>query len=169
MELRTELLLAQEALRGADFPVLVLISGADGARRLTARKLTRIVGWVVAGLAMACVVALVFGLLVVWLWGVTLTPLFHIPQPSYWQAVGLIILGKLLFGGFGHPHGGPSHSSRQRKWHDRFEGRRPGCPPFFHQDRENDDYHEFWETEGRQAFEAFLERRRTARDEAGGS
>ena len=133
-------------------------------RRLTARKITRIIGWVLAGMAMACIVALIFGLMVVWLWGVTLTPLFNIPQPSYWQAVGLIILGKLLFGGFGHPHGGPPHPSRHTKWQDRFEGRCTNHSPFSAHTKKKDDYREFWETEGRQAFEAFLERRRSQAD-----
>jgi hypothetical protein len=69
-------------------------------------KVCRIVGWVIGGLVLACVFALIFGLLVKWLWSVTLTPLFGLSTPTYWQAVGLIILSRLLLGGFGHhkPH-----------------------------------------------------------------
>lgn len=138
-------------------------------RRMTAKKLARIIGWVLAGLAMACFVALIFGLLVMWLWGVTLTPLFGFPKLSYWQAVGLIILGKLIFGGFGHHPKDASHSSHHAKWHDRFEGRYPCRPPFFHHGKESDNYREFWESEGRQAFEAFMERRRSQQDGPEGS
>jgi hypothetical protein len=36
----------------------------------------RIVGAVVSGLVLACVIAFFFGFLVRWLWGVTLTPFF---------------------------------------------------------------------------------------------
>ena len=90
-------------------------------RRLTAGKIARIVGWVTVGLAMACLFALIFGLLVKWLWGMTLTPLFNLAQPTYWQAVGLIVLARLLFGGFGH-HKPSSHSPQHKKWHDRFCG-----------------------------------------------
>jgi hypothetical protein len=89
--------------------------------RLTAGKIARIVGWVIAGLAMACLFALIFGLLVKWLWGMTLTPLFNLAQPTYWQAVGLIVLARLLFGGFGH-HKQGNHSTQHTKWHDRFCG-----------------------------------------------
>jgi hypothetical protein len=88
---------------------------------LTSRKVARIVGWVITGLALACFFALLFGLLVKWLWAATLTPLFHLPQPTYWQAVGLIILARLLFGGFDHHRKAASHA-RNNKWHDRLHG-----------------------------------------------
>ena len=78
----------------------------DGCCHLDRSKICRIVGWVIGGLVLACVFALIFGLLVKWLWSVTLTPLFGFSTPSYWQAVGMIILSRLLLGGFGHhkPH-----------------------------------------------------------------
>ena len=132
-------------------------------RRITGAKVARITGWVIVGVFVACLFALLFGLLVRWLWGVTLTPLFHLPQPSYWQAVGLIILCKLLFTGIGHPRKDSDHSFGHGKWHDRFEG---------HYERDHSDvnrmnshenhmgyYRDFWEKEGKKAFEDYLDRR----------
>lgn len=134
-------------------------------RRLTAGNLARIIGWVFAGIVLACFFALIFGFLVKWLWGVTLTPLFNLPQPSYWQAVGLIILGKLLFGGIGHPRKDPNHSFRHKVWYDRFHGY-PGKSRSSSDQKTSDieqgeDYREFWEREGKKAFADYLSRRRS--------
>ena len=90
-------------------------------RRLTAGKIVRIIGWVMAGVVLACLFALIFGLIVKWLWGVTLTPLFNLPQPTYWQAVGLILLAKLLFGGIGHHHREANHPFGPKRWHHPFD------------------------------------------------
>jgi hypothetical protein len=136
---------------------------SQNGRSLTSRKIVRIVGWVLAGLAMACFFALIFGLLVRWLWGLTLTPLFHLAQPSYWQAVGLILLGRLLLGGFGHPHKDPHRALQHKKWHDRFEGRYQTNGFFHHSGDEKmqtgEQFRDFWESEGKRAFEAYLQRR----------
>ena len=91
-------------------------------RRLDRSKVGKIVGWVIGGLLLACVFALIFGLLVKWLWSVTLTPLFALPTPTYWQAVGLIILSRLLLGGFGHHKPPPPPPP----WHRKMDGCFPG-------------------------------------------
>jgi hypothetical protein len=100
----------------------------ERCRHLDRSKIGRIVGWVVAGLAIACVFALIFGFLVKWLWGETLTPLFGLPTPSYWQAVGLIILSRLLLGGFGHHKPHPPHHPPHPPWR-RKPGERNGAAP----------------------------------------
>ncbi len=103
-------------------------SPPEGGRRLDRPKIGRIVGWVIHGLLLACVFALIFGLLVKWLWSVTLTPLFALPTPTYWQAVGMIILFRLLLGGFGHqkppPPPPPWHPKPNGCFHGPFEGHR---------------------------------------------
>jgi hypothetical protein len=95
--------------------------------RMDRTKVGRIVGWVISGLVLACVFALLFGLLVKWLWSVTLTPLFGLSTPSYWQAVGLIVLSRLLLGGFGHhkPHHTPPWVRKTNDgFHAPFKGHR---------------------------------------------
>ncbi|HVO12047.1 MAG TPA: hypothetical protein VMX54_15005 [Vicinamibacteria bacterium] len=40
------------------------------------------------------------------LWNAVLPPLFGWPQVGFWQALGLLILCRILFGGLGHGGGG---------------------------------------------------------------
>jgi hypothetical protein len=79
-----------------------------------ARPLAR-VGLVFGGLALFAVIALVFGLLVMWLWNWLMPDLFGLKTLSYWQAWGLVVLAHILFkGGPGRgPHGRPGHG----RWH----------------------------------------------------
>jgi len=55
----------------------------------------------------------VFGTLVMFLWNSILPLVFGISTITFWQALGILVLSKILFGGFGAGH---AHSS---SWHDR--------------------------------------------------
>lgn len=44
---------------------------------------------------------LVFGLVIMMLWNWLVPQLFNGPQISFWQALGLFLLAKILFGGWG--------------------------------------------------------------------
>ena len=68
---------------------------------------------VVAGLA-------VFGLIVMLLWNWLVPALFHGPVLQYWQAVGLLALSRLLFGGL-RGRGGWHGHGRHRMWRERWE------------------------------------------------
>ena len=83
----------------------------------------------------------VVGFLVMGLWNWLMPALFSLPKIGFWQALGLFILSKLLFGGF-HRHSGGSRHWRWRmmeRWQqmtpqerERFRcGMRPdwGSPP----------------------------------------
>lgn len=113
-------------------------------------KVLRIAGWVILGLAFAAVFALVFGLLVKALWNWLMPALFGLGTITYWQAFGIVILAKLLFGGFG-PHGRnhrePFHRKFQDRWQD-FKGR--------HEEKDWKYYRDFWRDEGKEAFEAYV-------------
>lgn len=61
------------------------------------------------------------GGVVFWLWNALIPDLFHGPEVTYLQALGLMVLAKLLvgfgggpFGRFGRPHGGPRGFGRHR-------------------------------------------------------
>jgi hypothetical protein len=45
------------------------------------------------------------GAVIMYLWNALLPGLLHVPQIGYWQALGLFVLCRLLFGGF-RPGGG---------------------------------------------------------------
>jgi hypothetical protein len=45
--------------------------------------------------------AVVMGAIVMLLWNALLPVLLNVPRIDYWQAIGLLILSRILFGGFG--------------------------------------------------------------------
>ena len=69
-------------------------------------KFGRIVGFIL--LAFAGV--FIFGNIVMLLWNALLPALFHFPLITFWQALGLLVLSKILFGGF---RGGPRFGGRR--------------------------------------------------------
>ena len=76
--------------------------------------------WVETGvrIAMVAVVAFaLFGFVVMWLWNWLMPDLFALSRISFWQALGLVILSKILFGGF------HSHGSRRAHWRRRMRER----------------------------------------------
>jgi hypothetical protein len=66
-------------------------------RRFRTRKVTGILAMVVIGL-------LAFGTLVMLLWNALMPPIFNLHPIGFWQALGILALAKILFGGF---RGGP--------------------------------------------------------------
>jgi len=63
------------------------------------------------------VVVFILGSAVMLLWNAIIPDLFHIGQISFWQAVGILLLAKILFGGF---HGHRSHFGRWGHMHHRW-------------------------------------------------
>ena len=74
------------------------------------KKPCRIALMVIGGLIAAAALAFLVGLLVQALWNAVMPDVFGLPTVSYWQAVGLLVLGHLLFGG-----GVRGHSNRGRR------------------------------------------------------
>ena len=58
---------------------------------------------------------LVLGAAVMWLWNAILPALLGVAFISYWQAVGLLILCRLLFGNFSRGKGAPWAQHAQKK------------------------------------------------------
>ena len=54
-----------------------------------------------------------FGYITMLLWNALLPAVFNFSTITFWQAVGLLVLARLLFGGF-HPHRNPGWTSYQR-------------------------------------------------------
>ncbi len=78
------------------------------------------------GLKVAVIATLalgVFSFLVMSLWNVLMPTIFALKAITFWQALGLLILSKLLFGGFrGFGRGGPMW---RRRMFDRWEQMTP--------------------------------------------
>jgi hypothetical protein len=120
-------------------------------------KALRIAGLVVMGLIAAVAFALLLGLLVQWLWNAVVSNVFGVQPLTYWQALGLFILAKLLLGGFGSSHVTPRRSRRARGRGDEAGVQPPPC---------SDDFQRYWEEEGRAAFAVYLQRQEQARRDA---
>ena len=79
----------------------------------------------VAILAMVLFVA-IGGEIVLHLWNWLLPPLFGLRQITFWQALGILLLCRILFGGFGcHSSGGSGRSSFRRRMRERCENMTP--------------------------------------------
>ena len=47
----------------------------------------------------------VFGFITMHLWNYLMPLIFHLPEITFWQTIGLMILSRLILGGFGGHHG----------------------------------------------------------------
>lgn len=87
------------------------------------------------GLLLAVSLALVFGYIVMSLWNAVLPDIAPVHTITYWQSVGLLILSRILFGGFGHGRrGGPRRHRHGESWRK---------------------YDEWWKEVGQQSFDEF--------------
>jgi hypothetical protein len=118
----------------------------------------RIVGLVIAGVAFAVLFALLFGWLVFLLWNWLMPVLFGLKAITYWQAFGIVLLAKLLFGGNGMHHG--SHHGRHGgpRWlrHRDFHGNEDWRVNGSYRDWRYFD--QYWKDEGKTAFEAYVDK-----------
>jgi hypothetical protein len=108
----------------------------DRHKRGTGRRIARMAGWAVVGVSLAVLFALVLGIFLEWLWNWLMPGIFGLPAITYWQAFGLLVLARLLFGRFGVHHPKPS---RRHPLREAMEGERPWHRPgrhTFHQDNE---------------------------------
>lgn len=91
-------------------------------------------------LVIVLVAVTVFSFVTMWLWNWLMPAIFGLHAISYWQALGLLVLSKILFGGFrGRPGFGMHWRQRlMERWEqmtpeerEKFRaGLRGGCGPF---------------------------------------
>ena len=82
----------------------------------------------------------VFSFFVMSLWNWLMPPLFGRPVITFWQAFGLLVLSRILFGGLRGRHGRPQWHWRRRmmeRWEqmtpeerEKFQQGLKGCGPF---------------------------------------
>jgi hypothetical protein len=66
-----------------------------------------------------------FGFITMWLWNSLMPVLFHLPEITFWQTVGLLILSRILLGSFGGHHGGHRHHHCRKNMHEKWEKMTP--------------------------------------------
>ena len=119
------------------------------------KKVVTIIFWVILGAIGITALALLFGYVVMLLWNWLMPAIFGLGIISFWQAVGIIILAKLLFGGFS---GGGSKRSSKKRMGKRFEARlKERCAD--NSISEWKLYDRYWEEEGKEAYQAYIERK----------
>ena|SRR5688572_10601687 len=88
----------------------------------------KIVKWTVV-----CILfVLLFGYITMILWNWLVPAVFNGPLINFWQALGLLLLSKILFGGFGGKHSG-SCGHGASHWKHRYYEKMSGMSP---EDRE---------------------------------
>lgn len=96
-------------------------------------------GHALLALLVITAVALIFGWAVMLTWNAVIPGIFNLPAISFWQAVALLILVRILV---------HRHHRRRHGWHRRSE-----APP------EGGDYSQWWWEEGEAAFKAHQARK----------
>jgi hypothetical protein len=85
--------------------------------------------WIVKGILFGVVAFFVFTGATMYLWNWLVPLLFHGPVIEFWQAFGLLVLGRLLFGGFGRGHCGGGrwrgHHHWRRHWQEKMSNMTP--------------------------------------------
>ncbi len=105
-----------------------------------------IVGWIILGAIGIAALIFLFGFVVMWLWNWLMPLIFGLPILTYWQTIGLILLSKLLLGGFG---GGKGHNSNHKKSHKKEH--KSDFSKWKH-------YDDFWKEEGDEAYTNYVNR-----------
>ena len=119
------------------------------------KKIVKIVFIAIFGAIAIAALALLFGYVVMLLWNWLIPSIFGLGVITFWQAVGIVILAKLLFGGFGG--GGGKSGRRKKNMERRLKHRlRERCSEYGI--KEWHYYDKYWEQEGKAAYEAYIER-----------
>ena len=116
--------------------------------------------------------ALLVGFVIMWLWNWLIPPMFHLAAITFWQAVGLAILARLLFGA---SHHGRHHWAHRRWKHHHGRGCGCGCNDHAHSHGDKQDgchcdsdkwkyYDQYWEEEGEKSFDEYVKRKSESTD-----
>lgn len=95
-----------------------------------------------------------FGYITMRLWNWLMPDIFGLAVINYWQALGILLLAKIFFGGFGH------HSSKKgcKKFKNSCKNKKRAS---LQKDFSNWKYYDnFWKEEGEQAFNNYINRQK---------
>ena len=125
----------------------------------------RMIGGMIIGIIVLTAFSLVIGAIAMVLWNWLMPVIFGLGTVNYWQAFGIVLLAKLVFGGLGK-HMMPPFAGR--KWGDRRWGeyakKHKGCGRNWHMD---DDYEDWWEKQGSESFEEYMKEKHKDDKETG--
>ena len=128
--------------------------------KMRSKSPMEIVGWVLLAIIGIAALIILFGFVIMWLWNWLMPDLFGLTTITYWQAIGICLLSKILFGGFGGSGGNSKSHHKKRRFEDddcKDDGKSEMSKWKF--------YDKFWEEEGNEAFERYIEEKRTKKSE----
>ena len=73
---------------------------------------------IVMGIVFGIAAVLLFGFIVMNLWNAILPAVIHVSAITFWQAIGILLLSKILFGGFRGGWGG-----RRAQWKEKMQNK----------------------------------------------
>jgi hypothetical protein len=130
-------------------------NGSRNHKRFVSKAM-RIIGMVFMGLTLTVLFALIFGFVVMWLWNWLMPAIFGLGTITFWQAFGILVMAKLLFGAFGmRPH---SYKRKYSQFHEHKKAFFNGEWDFRHSPRNWRHYKKFWDEEGKAAYKDYLKR-----------
>ncbi len=91
----------------------------------------------------------VYGTMYLWNW--LMTDIFNLRTINYWEALGLLVLAKILFGFGNHSSKSKNHKTKKKGKIEDWCKSRSAFSEWKH-------YDSFWKEEGEQAYKAYVER-----------
>lgn len=113
--------------------------------------------WTILGIVFFVTMAFVFGWVIQLLWNATVADMFGLPAISYWQAIGVFILAKFLFG-FGIGGSGSSSSKKKKKEAAKVEAVSDQADAASEDVADlagEESFQKFWQEEGKDAWDAY--------------
>jgi len=110
-----------------------------------------IIGTVIFIAILAVIFITLFGYVLMYLWNWLMPLIFGLPIITFWQALGICLLSKILFGGFG----GDRSSKKEGKCDSRSSKRKSSTSDF----SKWKHYDSFWQEEGEKAYANYINRK----------
>jgi hypothetical protein len=119
--------------------------------KMRGKSPAKIAAMVTLGVIGIAGLAILFGFIIMWLWNWLMPEIFGLTTLTYWQAVGIFILLKILLGGMGGHSGSKKKHSKK---HSKSSCRKESKNEFYKWKH----YDKFWKEEGDQAYKEYVER-----------
>ncbi|HOP29934.1 MAG TPA: hypothetical protein PKZ64_10225 [Spirochaetota bacterium] len=115
----------------------------------------RLAGFVILGICAAVFFAALFAVAVKLLWNWLMPVIFGLGTITFVQAFGLILLARILIGGWHRGHDNERHKSKRHDHlHKFFEREFSGIPEDIRMNKKG--FTEYWEAGGREQFREYL-------------
>jgi hypothetical protein len=104
----------------------------------------------IGGVLLAVLFAALFGFFVQYLWNWIMPGIFNLREITYWEAFGILVLAKILFGSFAGKGGSGNWNKKKSKDYECCED-----PEECKDCEEWEHYDEWWEKEGKASLKKF--------------